>query len=311
MYRVAFKFNAKVPSVNNELTIPQNKRSLDKKLLFENGKGSYNGKEMQNINHAYAPMDRKRALMYADRDTMPNGRFASSKGITNSVSMTQLYRDKQLTGAVPMFADPSLQTMYFTYMIQQPENVPKSLFDHDAELVVKAKKARAEFQGKRYHSDRLMSALGTSQFGSSPSKWRRQLRDKPRTRVPKIFVPPPVLKADKLAPTPAILATPCELLKTARPVEHDGFEETKEGAKSDKAKTPAKAEDGVEVAMEGTDGSGAVYGHSDVASKVMQYNKSGIIGSAKTVAEIRAANDAKEANAASSSWVGYLTGATT
>ena len=79
-------------------------------------------------------------------------------------------------------------------MIQQPENVPKSLFDHDEALVVKAKKARAEFQGKRFHSDRLISALGTAQFGSSPSKWKKSLRDRPRTRVPKIFVPPPVLK---------------------------------------------------------------------------------------------------------------------
>ena len=35
MYRVAFKFNTKVPSVNNELTIPQNKRSLDKKLIID------------------------------------------------------------------------------------------------------------------------------------------------------------------------------------------------------------------------------------------------------------------------------------
>ena len=131
MYRVAFKFNNKVPNTNNELTIPQNKRALDKKLLFENGKGSYNGKEMQNINHAYAPMDRKRALMNIDRNTMPNGRLNTSKGSTNSVSMTQLYRDKQLTGAVPMFSEPSLTTMYFTYMIQQPEAIPKSLFDHD------------------------------------------------------------------------------------------------------------------------------------------------------------------------------------
>ena len=127
MYRVAFKFNNKVPNTNNELSIPQNKRTLDKKLLFENGKGSYNGKEMQNINHAYAPMDRKRALMNTDRDLMPNSRFNTSKGSTNSVSMTQLYRDKQLTGAVPMFSEPSLTTMYFTYMIQQPENIPKTL----------------------------------------------------------------------------------------------------------------------------------------------------------------------------------------
>ena len=119
------------------------------------------------------------------------------------------------------------------------------------------------------------------------------------------------MKEDKLAPTPAILATPRELLKSAHAVEHDGFEETKGGEKSDKAKTPAKAEAGVEIATESTDGSGAVYGHSDVASKVMQYNKSGVIGVAKTVAEIRTANDAKDTNAASSSWVGYLTGATT
>ena len=45
MYRVAFKFNHKVPNTNNELTIPQNKKALDKKLLLENGKGSYNGKK--------------------------------------------------------------------------------------------------------------------------------------------------------------------------------------------------------------------------------------------------------------------------
>ena len=35
MYRVAFKFNHKVPNTNKELTIPQNKRALDKKLLYE------------------------------------------------------------------------------------------------------------------------------------------------------------------------------------------------------------------------------------------------------------------------------------
>ena len=141
MYRVAFKFNNKVPSTNNELTIPQNKKVLDKKLLFENGKGSYNGKEIQNINHAFAPMDHKRALMNTDRDTMPNGRLTTSKGSTNSVSMTQLYRDKQLTGAVPMFSDTSLTTMYFTYMIQQPNDISKSLFDHNEKLVEKAKKS--------------------------------------------------------------------------------------------------------------------------------------------------------------------------
>ena len=175
--------------------------------------------------------------------------------------------------------------------------------------MVKAKKARAEFKGKRYHSDRLMSAIGTAQFGSSPSKWKRTLREKPKTRAPKIFVPPRVLKADELAPTPAILATPRELLKSARPVVHDGFEETKGGEKSDKAKTPAKVDDGVEVPTEGADGSGAVYGHSDVASKVMQFNKTGMIGTAQTVGEIRAANAAKDANTACWSWVGYLTGA--
>lgn len=134
------------------------------------------------------------------------------------------------------------------------------------------------------------------------------LREKPKTRAPKIFVPPRVLKADNLAPTPAILATPRELLKTARAVVHDGFEETKGGEKSDKATTPAKVDDGVEVATEGTDGSGAVYGHSDVASKVMQFNKTGMIGTAQTVGEIRAANAAKDANTANSTWVGYLPG---
>ena len=72
-------------------------------------------------------------------------------------------------------------------------------------------------------------------------------------------------------------------MKSARAVVHDGFEETKVGEKSDKAKTPAKVEDGVEVATKGADGSGAVYGHSDVASKVMQFNKRGVIGTAKTV----------------------------
>ena len=113
------------------------------------------------------------------------------------------------------------------------------------------------------------------------------------------------MKPDNLAPTPAILATPRELLKTARPVVHDGFEETKGGEKSDKAKTPAKVDDGVEVATEGEDGVSSVYGHSDVASKVMQFNKSGMIGTAQTVGEIRAA---KDANTASSTWVGYLTG---
>ena len=75
MYRVSFKFNQKVPRVNNELTIPQTKRALDKKLQFENGKGSYNGKPVQKIYHAYAPMDRKRAMMNIDVDVMPNGQL--------------------------------------------------------------------------------------------------------------------------------------------------------------------------------------------------------------------------------------------
>jgi len=73
------------------------------KLLFENGKGSYNGKEMQNINHAHAPMDRKRAMMSDDIDVRPRGRLNIAKSPANSVSMTQLFRDKQLTGAVPMY----------------------------------------------------------------------------------------------------------------------------------------------------------------------------------------------------------------
>ena len=76
-----------------------------------------------------------------------------------------------------------------------------------------------------------------------------------------------------------------------------------------KQKHPQKLDDGVEVATEGADGNGAVYGHSDVASKVMQFNKSGLIGTAQTVGEIRAANAAKDANTGSSTWVGYLTGA--
>ena len=53
---------------------------------------------MQNINHAYAPMDHKSAMMNADIDVMSNGCLKFAKSPTNSVSMTQLYCDKQLTG---------------------------------------------------------------------------------------------------------------------------------------------------------------------------------------------------------------------
>ena len=127
MYHVSFKFNHNTPSVNNELTIPQNKKALDKKMLFENGKGSYNGKEMQNINHAHAPMDRKRAMMSDDIDVRPRGRLNIAKSPANSVSMTQLFRDKQMTGAVPMYSEPSLATMYYTHMIQQLSTVLKGL----------------------------------------------------------------------------------------------------------------------------------------------------------------------------------------
>ena len=42
--------------------------------------------------------------------------------MTQSVSMTQLYRNKQLTGAVPMHSEPSLTTMYSTCIIQQTLN---------------------------------------------------------------------------------------------------------------------------------------------------------------------------------------------
>ena len=83
---IAFKFNHKVQRVNNELTIPQNKR----------------------------------AMMNTDIDAIPNGRLHVAKAPTNSVSMTQLYNQKQLTGAVPMHSEPTLATMYYTYMIQQP-----------------------------------------------------------------------------------------------------------------------------------------------------------------------------------------------
>ena len=49
-------------------------------MLFENGKGSYYGKSMQNINHAHAMMDQKRAMIKTDRDIIPNGRRMSVKG---------------------------------------------------------------------------------------------------------------------------------------------------------------------------------------------------------------------------------------
>ena len=39
-------------------------------LIMQNGKGSCNGKSMQNINHAYASMDRKRLMMNEDTDVL-------------------------------------------------------------------------------------------------------------------------------------------------------------------------------------------------------------------------------------------------
>ena len=146
MYRVAFKFNHEVQRVNNELTIPQNKKALQSKLLLENGKGSYNGKSMQNINHAYAPMDRKRAMMNSDLEVMPNGRLNIAKSPTNSVSMTQLYRDKQMSGAVPMHSEPSLSTMYYSYMIQQTSDFEKSIHDFAEILLLKGKNRELSFE---------------------------------------------------------------------------------------------------------------------------------------------------------------------
>ena len=46
MYRVEFRFDHEVQRVSNEVTIPQNNKVLQSKLLLENGKGSYNGKSM-------------------------------------------------------------------------------------------------------------------------------------------------------------------------------------------------------------------------------------------------------------------------
>ena len=95
-------------------------KSIRQKVIVQKWKGSYNGKEMQNINQAYAPMDRKRAMMNAYIDVMSNGHLKLAKSPTNSVSMTQLYCDKQLTCAVPiyMFLEPiaTLGTMYYMYM---------------------------------------------------------------------------------------------------------------------------------------------------------------------------------------------------
>ena len=75
-------------------------------------------------------MDQKRVMMSDDIAVRPKGRLNIAKSPANSVSMTQLFRDKNMTGAVPNISEPSLAMMYYTYMIQQPSTVPKGLFDH-------------------------------------------------------------------------------------------------------------------------------------------------------------------------------------
>ena len=88
------------------------------------------------------------------------------------------------------------------------------------------------------------------------SKWKRTTRASSKVHIPALFIPLEVLK-------PAILEPPVDLFKTARAVVHDGFEESK------KAKTPAKVDDIVEIAPEPTESNSGVFGHSDVASKIM------------------------------------------
>ena len=56
---------------------------------------------------------------------------------------------------------------------------------------------------------------------------------------------------------------------------HDGFEETKGSEASDKAKTPAKVYDTLEIIPEPAQNVQAVYSHSDVASKIMASAASG------------------------------------
>ena len=113
-----------------------------------------------------------------------------------------------------------------------------------------------------------MSAIGTAQFGKSPSKLKCSTRRTSKVAAPSLFVPPLVLK-------PAIREPPPELLKTARPTVHDGFEETKSGQASKKAKTPAKVDDTLEIIPEPAQTVQAVYSHSDVASKIMASAASG------------------------------------
>ena len=144
----------------------------------------------------------------------------------------------------------------------------KSYFDHNEKLVKKAKKLLAEFQEKRYHSDRLMSAIGTAQFGKSPLKWKCNTRASSKAQVPSLFIPPLVLK-------PAILELPVELFKTVQAIVHDGFEETKSGEQSKKALAPAKVDGVVEIAPDPIDSSNIVYSHSDIASQIMVAAKSG------------------------------------
>ena len=77
--------------------------------------------------------------MNTDKDVMPNGLLNVAKPPTNSVSMSQLYRDKQLSEALPMHSEPSLSTMYNKYMIQQTSDNEKSMYDHDKDIVAKVK----------------------------------------------------------------------------------------------------------------------------------------------------------------------------
>ena len=86
-YNIPFKFNKRMVTDNRQYVwpIPQNKYELDRKFLNEDV--------------AYATVDRKRKYMETAMDPATRLSWFDGVGRVNSVSMMQLYRNQQLTGA--------------------------------------------------------------------------------------------------------------------------------------------------------------------------------------------------------------------
>ena len=105
-YNIPFKFYKRIVTDNRQYVwpIPQNKYELDRKFLNEDA--------------AYAMVDRKRKNTERDMDPETRLRWFEGVGRVNSVSMMQLYRNQQLTGATVM-ARNGIQIRSLIPMTQQ------------------------------------------------------------------------------------------------------------------------------------------------------------------------------------------------